>query len=181
MKKVVRITLIFIVLLFCNITVANAATKEELIAYTKKSFNINGTSVSLKDADKAQVERLLRQSEVTEAQADEIIAKIDAGVNLMRAENITDPHKLPAAKKQELLSLGQQAASIAGYEIVPQGNGAISVFKDGTKVAEVTTTSGLTQAGNSKDYSYIVYAIASVAVIAIAGFVVYTKKNKVNA
>ena len=180
MKKVLKITLIFAILLFCNITVANAATNEELIAYATKSFDVNGKSVSLTAADKRKVERYLQQYPVTAAEADQIIAKIDAGVAILRTENVTDPTKLPAEKKQQLLSLGQQAASIAGAELTYDANSdAISLYRNGVLVDQSTTSDALVQTG--KDNSYIVYVLAGVAVIAIAGFVVYTKKGKVNA
>lgn len=181
MKKVLRIALIFAVLLFCNITVAKAATNEELIAYATKSFDVNGSSVSLKAADKVKLERYLKQYPVSESEADQIIAKINEGVALLREANVTDPTKLPKEKKQQLLSLGQQAAKIAGAELTYDAKSdAVSIYRDGVLVDQATTSGALVQTGSS-DYSYIVYAIAGVAVVAIAGFVVYTKKNKVNA
>ena len=181
MKKVLKIVFVFAILLFCNVTVSRAATNEELIAYATKAFNVNGTTVELKAADKVKVKRYLEQNPVTEAEADQIISKIDAGVSLLEAENVTDLTKLSTAKKQELLSLGQQAAKIAGAELTYDSNSkAISVYKDGVLIDQATTSSALVQTGNS-DYSYIVYVVAGVAIIAIAGFVVYTKKGKENA
>lgn len=182
MKKTLKIVLIFAILLFCNVTVANAATNEEVIAYATKSFDVNGKSVSLKAADKVKVQRYLEQNPVSAEEGEQIIAKINEGVNLLRTENVTDPSKLSSAKKQELLSIGQQAAKIAGAELTydAQSN-AVSIYKDGVLIDQATTTDALVQTGSETNYSYIVYAIAGVAVIAIAGFVVYTKKGKVNA
>ena len=94
MRKVLKIALVFAILLFCNITVAKAATNEDLIAYTKKSFDVNGSTVTLKAADKVKVERYLKQYPVTDNQADQIIGKIDAGISLLRAANATDLTKL---------------------------------------------------------------------------------------
>lgn len=182
MKKLLKISLIFAILLFCNVAVANAATNEELIAYATKNFDVNGTSVSLKAADKVKLERYLKQNPVSEAEADQIIAKIDEGVNLLRKENVTDVSKLSYDKKEELLSIGQSAAKIAGADITFDANNkAISIYKDGVLIDQASTTSNLVQTGNETNYSYIVYIIASLAVVAIAGFVVYTKKAKANA
>jgi len=182
MRKVLKIALVFAILLFCNITVAKAATNEDLIAYTKKSFDVNGSTVTLKAADKVKVERYLKQYPVTENQADQIIGKIDAGISLLRAANVTDPTKLSKEKKQELLSLGQQAAKIAGAELTYDAKtDAISIYRDGVLIDQATTSDALVQTGN-KDYSYVVYAVASVAVIAIAVFALrINKKSKVNA
>lgn len=181
MKKVLKIALIFVVLVFCNITVARAATNEELINYATKDFDFNGSKVTLKAADKVKVKRYLEQHPVTEEVADQIIAKIDEGMNILRNSKVTDPTKLSKAKKQEILALGQQAAKLAGAELTYDAKtDAISIYRDGVLVDQATTSDALVQTGSS-NYSYVVYAIAGVAVIAVAGFVVYTKKSKVNA
>lgn len=178
MKKVLKIVLIFSILLLSLVTVAKAATNEELIAYTKKSFDINGKTVELKAADKVKVQRYLEQYPVTEEQADQIIAKIDEGIAILRAGGVTDPTKLSQAKKEEILALGQQAARIAGAELTYDAkNDAISIYRNGILIDQATTSDALVQTGEN-NYSYIVYAIAGVAVVAIAGFVVYTKKSK---
>ena len=181
MKKVLNIALIFVVLFFCNVTVSKAATNEELIDYATKSFDVNGNSVSLKAADKVKVRRYLEKYPVTSEVADKIIAKIDEGVSILRASNATDPSKLSKAKKQELLSVGQQAAKLAGAELTyDTKSDAISIYRNGVLVDQVTTNNALVQTG-SNNYSYVVYAIAGVVVVAIAGFAVYTKKSVKNA
>ena len=135
MRKVLKIVLIFAILLLCNVTVAKAATNEDLIAYTKKSFEVGESSISLKAADKVKVERYLRQYPVTDNQADQIINKIDAGISILKAAKVTDPTKLPKDKKQELLSLGQQAAKIAGAELTYDAkNDAVSIYRDGVLI-----------------------------------------------
>lgn len=181
MKKVLKIALVFAILLFCNVTVSKAATNEELIAYASKNFDVNGSTVALKAADKVKLQRYLEQNPVSSEDADKIIAKIDEGVALLRNAGVTDPTKLSSEKKQELLAIGQQAAKIAGAELTyDSSSDAISIYKDGVLIDQATTSDALVQTG-SDNYSYIVYAIAGVAVVAIAGFVVYTKKSAVNA
>ena len=181
MRRVLKIALVFAILLFCNVTVAKAATNEELITYATKEFDINGTVVALKAADKVKVERYLTQYPVTDNQADQIIEKIDAGIAILRGANVTDPTKLSKEKKQEILALGQEAAKIAGAELTYDAkNDAISIYRDGVLIDQATTSDALVPTG-SENYSYIVYIMAGVAVVAIAGFVVYTKKSKVNA
>ena len=178
-KKIFSIILIFVILLLCNVTVAKAATTEELIEYASKEFDINGKTVSLKAGDKVKVERYLKQNPVTEAQADQIISKIDEGIALLRKENVTDPTKLSKAKKEEILSIGQQAASTIGLKLTSTKDGVISIYDEsGKKIDEATTSDALVQTGNDTNYSYVVYTIAGIAIVAIAGFIVYTKKGK---
>ena len=181
MKKVLNIMLVFVVLFFCNITVSNAATNEELINYATKSFDVNGTSVSLKAADKVKVKRYLEKYPVTSEAADQIIAKIDEGIAVLKSAKVTDPTKLSKAQKQELLAIGQQAAKIAGAELTYDAKSdAISIYREGVLVDQATTNDALVQTG-SNNYSYVVYAIAGVVVFAVAGLVVYTKKSVKNA
>lgn len=181
MRKVLKITLVFAILLFCFATASKAATNQDLIDYATKEFDVNGKSVSLKAADKVKVERNLKKYPVTDDQADQIIEKIDAGVNILRSEDVTDPTKLTKGAKERLLNLGQQAARIAGFELTYDAKSdALSLYRDGVLIDQATTSDALVQTG-SENYSYIVYAIAGVAVVAIALFVVYTKKSKVNA
>ena len=180
MKKIIKIALIFVILVFCNFTVVKAATNEELINYATKDFTINGATVSLKAADKVKVRRYLEKYPVSESEADQIIAKIDEGIAILREAGETDPTKLSRAKKEELLALGQQAARIAGAELTyDEKNDAISIYRNGVLIDQATTSDALVQTGTN-NYSYIVYALAGVAVIAIAGFVVYTKRSNVN-
>jgi len=181
MNKVLKIALVFVILLLCSVTVVKAATNEDLIAYASKEFDVNGETVSLKAADKIKVERNLKKYPVTDEQADQIIAKIDAGIAILRAAKQADPTKLSQADKERLLALGQEAARIAGFELTyDAATDALSLYRNGVLIDQATTSDALVQTG-SADYSYIVYAIAGVAIIAIAGFVVYTtKKSKVN-
>ena len=182
MKKVLKIALVFVIVLLCSVTVVKAATNEDLIACAKKNYDINGKTYTLKAADRVKVERILKQYPVTDEQADQIIGMVDEGVEVLRKANLTDPTKLSKADKEKLLDLGQRAARIAGFELTYDAKtDALSLYRDGVLVDQATTSDALVQTG-SKDYSYIVYAGAGVAVIAIVGFVVYTaKKNKVNA
>ena len=180
MKKIIRIALIFTILIFCNTMVTRAATNEELIAYATKSFDINGATFTLKAADKVKVRRYLEQYPVSNDEADQIIGLIDEGIAILRKYNVTDPTKLPRDQKEKILALGQKAARIAGAELTyDAANDCISIYRNGVLIDQATTSDALVQTG-SKDYSYIVYIIAGVAVIAIAGFVIYNKKEKVN-
>ena len=99
MNKVLKIALVFVILLLCSVTVVKAATNEDLIAYASKEFDVNGETVSLKAADKIKVERNLKKYPVTDEQADQIIAKIDVGIAILRAAKQADPTKLSQDRK----------------------------------------------------------------------------------
>ena len=174
MKKVLKVTLVFAILLLCHVTAVKAATNEELIAYATKKFDVNGKTVELTAADKVKVQRYLNAHPVSATEADQIIAKIDEGVNVLRANNVTDPQKLSSTEKQKLLSIGQSAAKIAGAELVYNKDQSISIFRDGKEV-ERAGSNDLVQTG--ADYAYIVYTIAGVAVIATAVAIVRNSRK----
>lgn len=174
MKRTLKIVLLVAVLVLCLATNVKAATNEELIAYATKKFNVNGTEVGLSAANAQKVRRYLQENPVSEADADAIIAKIDAGVSIMRESGVTDPKKLPADKKNEILALGQEAAKIAGAELT-YSDGAITVYKDGEVWDQATVSSALVQTGN--DTSYVVVVGASLAIIAVVGLAVYVVKK----
>ena len=178
-KSLITSLLIIVVLFFSNFFIVDAATNEDLIAYSKKRFDINGKIVSLKVADKVKIERYLTQNPVSEDQANKIISKIDEGISLLRKENVLDPTKLSKNKKEELLLIAQEAASVVGLKLTASKEGVLSVYdSNGKKIDEVTTNDSLVQTGN--DNSYIVYIIAGISLIIIVRFTVYNVKKGKN-
>ena len=176
MRKTLKVVLLVAILVLCCATTVCATTNDELIAYATKKFNINGTEVGLSAENARKVERYLKTYPVSSEEAGQIIDKIDAGVNLMRAENVTDPAKLPEGKRSELLSLAQQAAKIAGAELTYNSSDkAVTIYKDGEIFDQATTSSALVQTGN--DNTYVVVAGASLVIIAVIGLAVYTVKR----
>ena len=176
MRKILKVTLVFVILLLCNISIVNAATNQELISYVSKSFSIAGKSVSLSSEDKVKIERYLNAHPVTAEQADKIIAKIDEAVTYLNTVGVSSFSKLSQSQKEKLLAIAKDAAAIAGATISYDAkSGAISIYFDGVLFDQVSTQKGLKQTGT--DHSYIVYAIAGVAVIAVATGVVVRKKK----
>lgn len=180
MKKFLKITIVFVILLFCAVSVVNAATNDELVKYVSKNFNIAGKSVNIGAENKRKVERYLNAHPVTNEQADQIIAKVDEAVKLMNDAGVSNPAKLNKDQKEKLVSIAKDAASIAGATIsYDSKNETVTVYYNGAVFDTVSVNSqkGLVQTGN--DYSFVVYGIAGVAVIAVATLVI--RKKKVNA
>lgn len=174
MKKTLKIVLLVAVLVLCLATNVKAATNEELIEYATKKFDVNGAQVGLTTANAQKVRRFLQENPVSEADADAIIAKIDAGVEILRNAGVTDPEKLSADQRSQILALGQEAAKIAGAELT-YSDGAITIYKDGEVWDQATVSDALVQTGN--DTSYVVVVGASLAIIAVVGLAVYVVKK----
>lgn len=175
MRKILVSIFVLVLVLTCFMTVANAATKDELIAAVSKTYTVAGKKVSLSNSDLVKVKRYVSENEISSENADAIIAKIDEAVNLMDKEGTSDPTKLSKSKKEELLNIAKEAASLAGASLTYDANNkSISIYKDGKLYDSVSLTSNykFTQSG-SNHMIYII--IATVAVIAIAGVVGYRK------
>lgn len=172
MKKFLRITLVLMAILLCTVTVVNAATTDELVAYASKTFTVAGEEVKLSDADLVKVKRYLADYPVSEENADKIIAKVDEAVALMNKAGVSDPTKLSKAQKDELLKIAQEAASLAGATIsYDNKDKVVSIYRDG----KLYDTASLTSYKFVQTGSTMYVVIALVAVIAIATVVGYRK------
>lgn len=182
MKKVFKITLIVAILLICCATVAHAATNSDVVSYLKKSHTVAGKTVKLSDANALKVDKYFSTYPVSSENADKIIAKVDEGIALMNAAGVSDPNKLPKAQKDKLLSIAQEAAQLAGATLTFNSTDkTIDIYVNGVLFDQISTKSGNTLVQTGADYSYIVYTIAAVAVIAVASVVIYRKKAGANA
>ena len=176
MRKILKVVLLVAILILCYSTTVCATTNEELINYVTKKFNINGTEVGLSSENCRKVERYLTTYPVDSQEADQIVAKVNEGVSLMKAENVTDPSKLSAAKKEELLSIAQEATKIAGADLTFNSTDhVITIYKDGEVFDQAKADSSLVQTGS--DNSYVLTIGASVAIIAVAGLAVLMVKK----
>ncbi len=178
MKKVLKIALIFVLMILAYTTVVNAATTDELIAYASKTFTIAGKQVKLSNADVLKVKRFLSENPVSESQGDTIISKGNQIISIMNSEGVSDVTKLSKAKKEQALSLAQEAASVVGATLTYDSTDkAVTIYKDGKAVDSASLVNyKLVQTGSDNT----VYVVAGVvAVIAVATVVL--KKRKVNA
>lgn len=180
MNKILKITLTFvlIVALLCAVSSTFAATTDELIAFASKTFTVAGKSMKLSDQNLKVVKDYLAKNTVSEADADKIIAKVNEGVALVNATGVKDVKDLSQAKKDELLKLAQEAATIAGaasFSYNKTDKQITITDKAGNQyVASVASEFQRTGA----DYTAVV--VAGVAIIAIAAVVGY-RKFRVNA
>lgn len=180
MKKTLSFIFAFVLVIVALSTVVNATSTDKIVEYASRTIEIAGDSFKLPDEDILRIQRYLGQYPVSDEDADKIIAQADKIVNIMKAEGVSNPEKLSKAKKQEIYSVAQEAARIAGTSLTyNSSNQTIVITKDGEKIYEINTdNSKLVQTGNDNTVVYI--SIAVVAVIAIVTTIVL-KKRKVNA
>lgn len=178
MKRLLKVTLAFVLVVLFYTTVAKAATTDELIAYASKTFTIAGKQVKLSDADVLKVKRYLSENPVTSSDADKIIAKAEQIISIMRAEGVADITKLSKAKKDEVLKIAQEAAAITGATLTYDStNKAIAVYKNGKKVESLSLQNYKFVQTGSDNTMYVVIPTVTVAVIAVATVVILRKKK----
>ena len=182
MKKSFKILSIFVISLvvFSIFSSVNAATNDELKAYASKKYTIAGQTVGLNSQDIKKVESYLNQYPVSETDADKIIAKIDEGVALLQESGTIDVSKLSKATKEKLLGIAQDAAKIAGANLVLNSSDkALYLYKDNKKIDMFDLSSynkGFRQTGSSN----LIYVVIG-GIVAIITAVVTYRRVKVNA
>lgn len=179
MKKFIIGTITFLFVLGSFMTISNAATKDELLAAATKKYTVAGQEVGLSESDIVKVKRYLSENTISEQNADAIIKQIDAAVNLMNREGTADISKLSKAKKEDLLNIAKNVASLAGASLTYDAKDkAILIYKDGKLYDSISTSSytKFTQSG-SNNMIYVVIATAIIAIVGVAGY----RKMKVNA
>ena len=170
MKRLFAVTILFVVLMTVLATSVNAVSTSEMI---EKLYQM-GQPYGMTQADKVKMERFFADNPVTEAQADQIIAKGEEAVALMQAAGTTNYKELTTEQKNQLKSIANEAASIVGVSLVFK-KGTVEIYKDGVLIETITANNGtLAYTGNS--VNIVLAVVATVAVIALAVAAVSKRK-----
>ena len=173
MKKTLAIVLLAIIAVMALATGVNAATSSTLAdeLYSK------GAKYGMTSADKVKIERYLAENPVTDAQANELLAKSDEAIAVMEKAGVTNYNKLTDAQKSEIKSIAIEAAKKVDLKLVFKTR-SVEVYNNAGKLVEtVTNTNGkLAYTGNTVN---VVLAVSVVAVLAVVTVVV--RKRIVNA
>ncbi len=168
MKKLLTISILAVMLVLMTVTGVHAATKDNL---AETLYNM-GAKYGMTKADKVKIERYVADNNVTDSEADAIVAKAQEAVKVMEDAGVTDYTKLSADKKAELKTIANQAASIVDVTLVFKAS-SVELYKDGKLIETVSNNSGkLAYTGNNNT----VLVVSSIAVIALASVAVARKK-----
>lgn len=168
MKKLLTISVLALMLILMTVTGVQAANNDNL---SSTLYNI-GAKYGMTKADKVKIDRYLADNPVTESEANAIVAKANEAAKIMDAEGTTDYKKLPEAKKSQLKTLANEAASIVGATVAFKAD-SIEIYKDGKLIETIGNNGGkLAYTGNNN----IALVVSSIAVIALASVAVARKK-----
>ena len=190
MKKLLTISILFVMVLAMCTSIVSATTKAEL---PDQLFAI-GSKYGATAAHKIKIERYIADNDLTDAQATAIVAKANEIAGIMDAAGVTDPRNLSAEDKAKVKSIANEAASIAGVSLVFKSND-VEIYKNGKKLDSVksplsgpasgssngsSASSAKTTSGKKLVYtgsnSYVAIAAGTTAVVALATIVIIKKK-----
>ena len=181
MSKITKfiISLIMVIIAMSYITVSNAATEEELISYLSQTFNVNGGTFRIPDNYLKEAKRYVATYDVSPETADKIIAKVAGYVSKMQASGVSSTSELSKEQKQELLGTAQEVVSMANASVTYKNDEVTIKGEDGKTFGTYSTDEKKTNKFVQTGYDYSVYyAIAGIAIIAIASIVILKRKIK---
>ena len=132
MKKVVSILILF-VLLASMTTIVNATSADDLA----DTLYEMGEPYGLTSSDKVRIERYLSDNDVSDDQADEIVAIAERAVAIFEEAGVSTYSDLTDDEKSELKSLANEAADVLGLTLV-FGTKQVEIYQDGTLIEVVT-------------------------------------------
>lgn len=157
MKKILTISMILIMLVMLGATTVKAVTTETLAEeiYTK------GKAYGMTASDKVKMERYLTENPVTEAEAKEIMTKVENAEKIMKDLGAKNYDDLTKAQKNQLKDIAVSAAEIIDVKLVFK-QGTVDIYNNEGKLIETVTENNgkLAYTGNSVNVFLVVSVIA---------------------
>ena len=138
MKKMLFLLLTGVLFLATGV---KAMSEDDLQAKFTKSYEMNGSTYSLSEGDKALVKRYLKQNEVSSKDCDYIAGKVDEAISLMRKSGVKDLSefsKFPKSLKDDLKKLVEDIAANTKVKATTKKGSVVIYNTDGTVFAEIT-------------------------------------------
>lgn len=164
MKKVVSLLILFVVAISLT-TVVSATTASEL---ADELYSM-GEPYGVPESWKVKIERYVADNEVTDEQAEQIMAKAEEALQVLKDAGVNNYDELTDAQKNKVKSIANEAADILGLTLTIK-KGTVEIYKDGKLIDTITEPP---YTGNNVN---VVLVVSSVAVVALAAAFVARKK-----
>lgn len=172
MKKVMQGLLVMLAT-FTFASNVSAKGNDTLLTYANQSHNIAGENISLSNGDIAKIERFLNSNDVTDEQANGVIAKCDQIIAILNREGVKDVTKLSKNVKNEVFNLAKEAANIVGVTLsYDKANKEIVAYKGNQRIDAISLNPYLRQTGSANT----LVLVLSGAIIAASAIVVARKR-----
>lgn len=167
MKKLFLMVIGVVALLSTNV---NAMSESELKTKLTKEYTINGATFKLEDSYVTQLERYLKENEISEKDADYISSKIDEAVKIVEAGKATTIKELTKSEKDKLKALAAEVSEKTEVKVTIAKGGLVTVYNtDGTVFTKVSDPIQYTN-----DNTALIVALGALAVL---GGAILVKKN----
>ena len=175
MKKVVSFLVLFlaVAMIATSVFAANATELADEVYAKAKAYGVT-------EADRVQMERYFKDHEVTDAEAETFLAKVDEAVKVMKDAGVTNVAKLNADQKAALKSAVTSAAAVVDVKLAVSNDGEVTFTDEsGKTIADIKIN---TETGKRETIRYtgnnmnIVLVVSSVVAIALVAGVAARKK-----
>ena len=142
------------------------ANEKRVLDYIQAGVEVNGQTVTVPNNYIVQAENYLNTIDLTQEQADQVIAAVDKAKAYVKGNSITSIHGLTQAQKSDLLSFAQEAAAVVGLKVtIVNGNQVIITDANGTTVA--TFEAAIKVTGGQADFTSA--AVIGIVILGILG------------
>jgi len=166
MKKLFLMVIGVVALVSTNVS---AMSESELKAKLTKEYIINGETFKLDNSYVTQLERYLKENEISESDANYIASKIDEAVKVVESGKATTIKELTKSEKDKLKALAADVSDKTEVKVTIEKGAVVTVYNtDGTVFTKVSDPIKYTN-----DNTAII--VASVALAVIGGAVLVKK------
>ena len=167
MKKLFLMVIGVVALVSTNVS---AMSESELQAKLTKEYTINGATFKLDSSYVTQLERYLKENEISESDADYIASKIDEAVKIVEAGKATTIKELTKSEKDKLKALAADVSDKTEVKVTVEKGAVVTVYNtDGTVFTKVSDPIKYTNDNT--------VAIIALGALAVLGGIVLVKKN----
>ncbi|MBR3162067.1 MAG: hypothetical protein IKF19_04985 [Bacilli bacterium] len=145
MKKLLIVVLLFVI----GVANVKAISESELLDRLTKSYTVNGATFQATDEQKVLIERYLDQYEVSSADADYIVAKLEEVFSVLRNSGKTSFYDLSSSEKQKIISLVADVAANTSIDCAIV-NGNLVVYVPGSNRGKIFYESPVTPVKTGK-------------------------------
>ncbi len=180
MKKLISSLCVLAILVFSTFScfAAQDSLKSQILSELKSGGHTGTTTLYLPDKYINQAENYLNTHEITQEQADKILAKISDAKKLIATTNANSLKELKENKavSDELLTIAQDTAAVVGLKLSYDGGGNFSIT-DETGTSVITNDAVIKTTGLNIDMTNAAVISVFAGIILISsGIVLYRKK-----
>ena len=173
MKKL--LVVIALVLAF-GVSKAYAITESELYTKLTQEYEVNGVTFKATDSQKTLIERYLDQYEVSSADADYIVSKLQAVFNVLDASGKTSFYDLSSAQKQQIVGIVADVSANTSVDCAIV-DGELVVYVPNTNKGEVFYDTPVNPIAQTDSYSTMIIAGLGLVSLLGIGLALYKVKN----